>query len=65
MSIRYLGMKQLPSLFRLKRALDAFVSRLGLRGSGLSDKLLQRLSHLFPSHLPARMMMWRDRSEHH
>lgn len=65
LTIQYLGTKRLPSLLKLKRGFDAFASRLGFHGSGASDKLFQRLSRLFPNHLPARMKTWRDRFEHH
>lgn len=54
--IQHLGTKRLPAFFRLKRALDSIVS---------SDKWLQRASHLFPNHIPARMRAYRDRFEHH
>lgn len=63
--IQYLGTKRLPTLYRLKRAFDAFAVRIGAHGPGASDRLFQRLSHLFPKHLPARMKIFRDSFEHH
>lgn len=63
--IHHLGTRRLPGLMNLKRRFDDFVSRLGLGGRGASDVLLQRLSGLFPNHLPVRMRAWRDRFEHH
>ena len=65
LTLQYLGTKRLPGLFRFKRGFDAFVSRLGLHGSGASDQLFQQLSRLFPSHLPVRMKTYRERFEHH
>ncbi|MBL8268611.1 D-lactate dehydrogenase [Steroidobacter sp.] len=63
--IHHLGTRRLPALMNLKRRFDDLVSRLGLAGCGASDVLLQRLSGLFPNHLPVRMRAWRDRFEHH
>lgn len=65
LTIQYLGTKRLPSLLKNKRGFDALVSRLGFRGAGASDRMFQRLSRLFPSHLPPRMKIWRERFEHH
>jgi D-lactate dehydrogenase len=55
-AIRHLGANRVPLLLRLSRACDSFVS---------TDKLLQRLSRLFPDHLPARLRTYRDAFEHH
>jgi D-lactate dehydrogenase len=63
--IHHLGTRRLPALMSLKRRFDDWVLRLGLGGRGASDVLLQRLSGLFPNHLPTRMRAWRDRFEHH
>jgi D-lactate dehydrogenase (quinone) len=63
--IQYLGTKRLPSLFKLKQWFDWLVPRLALNGAGSSDKLFQQLSRLFPSHLPARVKIYRDCFEHH
>ena len=57
LAIRLFGASQLPWFFRFKAWLDD----LGIH----SDKALQRLSRLFPSHLPRRMKEFRDRFEHH
>ena len=65
LTIQYLGTQRLPGLFGLKRAFDSLVSRLGLHGLGSSDQWFQRLSRVFPSHLPARMKTYRDRFQHH
>jgi D-lactate dehydrogenase (quinone) len=63
--VRLLGTNWLPSLFKLKRSFDYLVSRLGLSSLGASDQWFQRLSYLFPNHLPAMMNAYRDRFEHH
>ena len=65
LAIRYLGTNRLPFLFALSRHLDGLSERLGMGSGNLSDKMLQGLSALFPSHLPKRMKAFRDRFEHH
>lgn len=65
LSIQYLGTKRLPALFALKRRIDGAIARLRAGRQGSSDRFLQHLSRLLPSHLPHRMRQWRDRFEHH
>jgi D-lactate dehydrogenase len=65
LAIHYLGTPQLPRLFRFKARLDALSHRIGFRSAAVSDKLLQGLGRLFPSHLPTRIKQYRDRFEHH
>jgi D-lactate dehydrogenase (quinone) len=65
LTIQYLGTKRLLRLLSLKQALDALLLRLSLYRQGLSDKLFQQLSRLFPNHLPARLKAFRDRFEHY
>ncbi|MGI4857343.1 MAG: D-lactate dehydrogenase [Janthinobacterium lividum] len=62
--IDHLGTQRLPTMFALKARCDALFDRLGLPAH-LSDKLLQGASRLFPSHLPPRMLAYRDRFAHH
>ena len=62
-AIRLAGTKRLPALFAAKARVDAAGTALGL--TNLSDRLLQRLSRLLPSHLPPRLLAWQDRYEHH
>lgn len=59
LAVQRLGTDRLPALFALKSRLDA------LLGGAFSDRLMQRLSRLFPQHLPKRMIEYRDRFEHH
>jgi len=63
-AIRALGAEHLPILYRFKSFIDAAALRLGIK-AGIADKLLQHLSHLYPSHLPKAMTSYRDRFEHH
>ncbi len=58
-----LGTARVPAAFALKSRVDGFFERLGMRGA--TDHLLQALTRLLPSHLPARMGEWRRRYEHH
>ncbi|WP_087718536.1 D-lactate dehydrogenase [Salinicola salarius] len=64
LTIRALGTGRLPRFFALKNRIDGFCDRLKLPAN-MSDRLLQRLSQLFPSHLPARLTEYRERFEHH
>jgi D-lactate dehydrogenase len=65
LAIHHLGTARLPRLFAWKARFDRFMSRIGIAKAGASDRLMQRLSRLFPSHLPPRMKAYRDRFEHH
>jgi D-lactate dehydrogenase (quinone) len=63
--LRHLGADWLPRMFRLKSRFDGWTSRLKLVPQGLSDRVLQGISRLFPSHLPGRLKEYRDRYPHH
>jgi D-lactate dehydrogenase len=65
LSIRYLGTGWLPRLFAIKGSFDALAGQLRFLPRDLSDKIMQAISHLFPSHLPKRMKAYRDKYEHH
>ncbi|MCA8883024.1 MAG: D-lactate dehydrogenase [Rhodobacteraceae bacterium] len=59
-----LGTDRLPTFFALKGAMDARLNKIpGLRG--LTDRVMQGLSRLWPDILPKRMREWRARYEHH
>lgn len=64
LTIRRLGTERMPRIFAAKARFDALAERAGFR-PGLSDRMAQRASRLFPQHLPVRMNEWRDRYEHH
>jgi len=57
------GTAKVPAAFALKSRVDGFFERFGLRG--VTDKLIQALMNLLPSHLPACMREYRNRFEHH
>ncbi|UWE18843.1 D-lactate dehydrogenase [Herbaspirillum huttiense] len=62
--IRHCGTERLMQAYAIKSRVDAWLEKLGLR-SGTTDRLLQRLSGCLPPHLPARLILWRDRYAHH
>tara|TARA_R110000868_G_scaffold90113_2_gene250414 strand:- start:509 stop:2242 length:1734 start_codon:yes stop_codon:yes gene_type:complete len=57
------GTARVPTAFALKSRVDGLFERVGLRG--VSDRIIQKIMDLLPSHLPARMREYRDRYEHH
>ncbi|WP_411705495.1 D-lactate dehydrogenase [Edaphovirga cremea] len=63
--INSLGTDKMPSLFTAKGKADACVNRVPFMPHNFSDRVMQGLSRLLPSHLPARMKQYRDRYEHH
>ncbi|MEN5208366.1 D-lactate dehydrogenase [Stenotrophomonas terrae] len=58
-----LGTARVPAAFALKSRVDGWFERLGLRA--VTDRALQLLTGLLPSHLPKRMGEFRQRYEHH
>ena len=59
-----LGTDRLPTFFALKGAIDARLAAVpGL--AGLTDRVMQALSRLWPGVLPARMRQFRARFDHH
>lgn len=65
LAIRHLGTNRLAKLYAAKSLLDAVASRFRFLPDDLSEKLLQKIASLFPSHLPERLREYRDRFEHH
>jgi len=65
LAIRYLGTDRLPLLFRLKNWADSIARKVPFLPGFFGDHLLQAASRLFPRHLPACMLEYRDRFEHH
>lgn len=63
--IQHLGTQRLPGLFALKSRFDAFFERFSFLPAHLTDRVMQAVSHLFPSHLPTRIKDYRERYEHH
>jgi len=65
LSVKYLGTDLLPKMFSIKGRIDAFLNKSSLLPKYITDRIMQGISVLFPSHLPPRMMQFRDRFEHH
>lgn len=61
--IDHIGTAALPRLFSVKNRIDAIAEKIGL--PGFSDRIMQGLSCLFPTHLPGRMTAFRNNFEHH
>ncbi|MGJ8525380.1 Quinone-dependent D-lactate dehydrogenase [Halomonadaceae bacterium LMG 33818] len=61
--IEKFGTDKIPQIFALKGKIDAFFARINVHG--VSDRIAQWTSRLFPDHLPKRMREYRDRYEHH
>jgi len=61
LAIQKLGTDRIPALFAAKARVD------GLRfmPAGLTDRIIQFVADRLPSHLPPRLLAWRDRYEHH
>lgn len=64
-AIEKLGTDRLPALFAFKARFDAVAKLIPFLPRDVSDRLMQAASRLFPQHLPARMLDYRDRYEHH
>ncbi|HAK35282.1 MAG TPA: D-lactate dehydrogenase, partial [Pantoea sp.] len=60
-----LGTDKMPLFFTLKGRVDAWLAKLSFVKPHLTDRLLQRVSALFPAHLPKRMKQYRDKYAHH
>lgn len=65
LAIRHLGTSRLPALYALGSKLRLAAARVGLGADRIGAKLVQRLSRLFPDHLPRRLKDYRERYEHH
>ncbi|MEZ0581438.1 D-lactate dehydrogenase [Erwinia sp. STN24] len=60
-----LGTDKMPLFFALKGHTDALLKRFSFIKPNLTDRVMQKISGLLPSHLPARLKAYRDRFEHH
>ncbi|WP_162048074.1 D-lactate dehydrogenase [Vibrio taketomensis] len=65
LSIHHLGTDNLPKFFALKAKVETLLKRIPLVSKYLPDIMLYWISKLFPQHLPARMLEFRDKYEHH
>lgn len=59
------GADKMPLFFTLKARVDALPEKIALFKPHFSDRFMQKLSNVFPNHLPPRMTIWRDRYQHH
>lgn len=60
-----LGTDKMPLFFSLKGRVDAWLAKLSFIKPHFTDRMLQRLTRLFPPHLPKRMTQYRDKYAHH
>lgn len=60
-----LGTDKMPLFFTLKGRTEALLDKAPLFKPHFIDRSLQKISAIFPSHLPPRMKTWRDKYEHH
>jgi D-lactate dehydrogenase (quinone) len=63
--INKLGTDRLPFLFGLKANAERILDKMRIFKPYLPDRVLQKLSYLFPNHLPKRMEDFREKYEHH
>ncbi|NUU67427.1 D-lactate dehydrogenase [Enterobacteriaceae bacterium BIT-l23] len=60
-----MGTDKMPFFFTMKGRTDALLERVPFVKPHFTDRFMQKLSTLFPAHLPPRMKSWRDKYEHH
>ncbi|CDG18214.1 D-lactate dehydrogenase [Xenorhabdus doucetiae] len=60
-----LGTDKMPMFFNLKGRADTILGKVPFLPLHLTDRIMQGLSRLLPSHLPARLKVYRNRFEHH
>jgi D-lactate dehydrogenase len=65
LSVLHLGTDNLPRLFSIKGRIDAILSKFSFVPNSLTDKIMQFMGGLFPQHLPARLLQYRKKYEHH
>ncbi|MBE3102694.1 MAG: D-lactate dehydrogenase, partial [Bacilli bacterium] len=65
MVINKLGTDRLPLLFGLKADTERILDKMKIFKPYFPDRVLQKLSYLFPNHLPKRMEEFREKYEHH
>lgn len=63
--IKYAGTAFLPRLSKIMNSLDTQLSKVPFLPNKLPDRILQSISNLLPSHLPARVLDYREKYEHH
>ena len=63
--MQYLGTDLLPKMFALKGRFDAIFNKYKWLPRYISDKSMQLIAKCFPSHLPKRILEYRQKYEHH
>ncbi|SDR45680.1 D-lactate dehydrogenase [Pseudovibrio sp. Tun.PSC04-5.I4] len=63
--IKHLGTDRLPMFFAIKGAVDAYLSKISFLPKNVTDRFMQGLARIWPSVLPKRMSMFRQRYKHH
>lgn len=65
LAIKRFGTHNLPKLFALKAKTDHLAKKLPFLGKHFTDNTMQCLSKFAPNHLPAKMLDFRQRFDHH
>lgn len=65
LAIKYMGTAFLPRLFKIKAAVDSYLSKLSFLPNKLPDRILQLIANIWPDHLPKRVRGHRAKYEHH
>lgn len=65
LAVKHLGTDRLPKMFAAKGRIDAVLNKLSFVPHYLTDRVMQGIAKLFPSHLPDKMMEYREKYEHH
>jgi len=65
LAIQILGTKYLPLIVAVKGWFDVLFHRFSFIPKHFTDGVMQFVASLFPSHLPTRMKLWREKYEHH
>ncbi|MEG3766755.1 D-lactate dehydrogenase [Alteromonas sp. 14N.309.X.WAT.G.H12] len=65
LAVKHLGTDRLPKMFATKGRIDAVLNKLSFVPHYLTDRVMQGAAKLFPSHLPDKMMEYREKYEHH
>jgi D-lactate dehydrogenase len=60
-----LGTDKMPLFFNIKGRTDAMLEKVRFFRPNFTDRAMQKLGNIFPSHLPPRMKSWREKYEHH
>ncbi|MEM7335091.1 MAG: D-lactate dehydrogenase [Chloroflexota bacterium] len=63
LSIKHLGTDRLPKAYALKARAENLLNKVSFLPKFLPDRFLYHVSRLFPQHLPARLLSYRDQFE--